>query len=75
MLRVAGSLHSRQSGSPAGSCAVGATWHFATSSTNPTSRLAYFNCISTAWGGGGSHLHVKFIQASANVINGSTGRF
>lgn len=50
MLRVAGSLHSRQSGSPEGRCAGGATWHFTTSSTNLASRLAYLNCISTAWG-------------------------
>lgn len=50
MLGVAGSLRSRQCGSPEGNCVGGATWHFAISSTNLASRLAYLNCISTAWG-------------------------
>lgn len=50
MVRVAGSLHSRQSGSPEGSCVGGAIWHFRSSSTNLASRLAYLNCIPAAWG-------------------------
>lgn len=71
MLRVAGSLRSRQSGSPEGSCAGGATWHFSTSSNNLAGRLAYLDCISTAWGVFVCMLHSSK-QVQKLVINGST---
>lgn len=65
MVRVAGSLHSRQSKSPEGSCVGGAIWHFRSSSTNLASRLAYLNCIPASWGG--LRLHVSFFLASAKL--------
>ena len=50
VLRCAGSLHSRQSGTPEGGCVGGATWHFDISSSNLASSIIYLNCFSNAWG-------------------------